>query len=377
MNNNLRIRVAGTGLTKFGELWGENVESLAAQASREALKEAGLEIEDMDLLIVGNMLLGQLEGRGHGGRIVADALDFFGPSLAVEAACASGGLAVRTGLMAIKAGMARKVLVVGAEKMTDADSETITRALMGAGGGDEQMAGATFASLYALMHQSYQRKYHVENRLMAAMAVLSHKHGALNPLAQFQKTVTADEVMESVLVADPVRLLHCAPISDGAAALVLATGRKPKVEIIGSGQGGDSLSLAPRKDLWQMRATQRAMKEALDHAKIKASEIDVAEIHDCFSVAGLMALEDLGFCERGLAGKYVVQVKDYMINPSGGLKAAGHPVGATGVKQVVEIVRQLQGRGGNRQVLGAKIGLTQNVGGAGATALVHILKVND
>lgn len=374
------IRILGTGLIKFGERWNEGVEGMAAQAVAEALAEAHLKIADIDLLLVGNMLLGRLEGRSQVGRLVGEALGFGGEAVAVEAACASGGVAVRQAMMAIKAGEAGRVLVVGVEKMTDVDMATITRTLMAAGGEDEQMTGATFAALYALMQQAYQEKYQVREADIDEMAVLAHKHGAENILAQFRRRVTVEEVKQSPLVAEPIRQLHCAPISDGAAAIILASSdlglearNRKGIQIIGSGQGGETLSLAKRKTITEIGATQRAMKRALIQAEVDVKEIDVIEVHDCFSVAGLIALEDLGFCGKGEAVQMIKSEDDWWINPSGGLKACGHPVGATGVKQVVEITRQLQGRCGLRQVRGAKIGLTHNVGGTGATVVVHIL----
>jgi acetyl-CoA C-acetyltransferase len=380
-----RIWVAGTGVTRFGELWAESVRSLTQQAGREALEEAKIKIDEVDLLIASNFLLSQLEHQAHLGAVVGEAMNFKGPTLAVEAACASGGLAIRQGVMAIKAGLAKRVLVVGVEKMTDTDNTTITRALMSAGSEGEQWAGATFPSLYALMHQQYINKYHVDEQLMAAIPVLAHEHGVLNPLAHFQNRITVEQVLKSAWVADPIRQLHCAPISDGAAAVVLKStvdSGQRAVEFVGSGQGGDTLSLANRKSLVTLKATREAIKQALDQAKVTLDQIKVVEVHDCFSIAAALAVEDLGLVKPGEGAKQIalgygsLGNPAFVINPSGGLKACGHPVGATGVKQVVEITRQLQGRCGKRQVEGARVGLTHNVGGTGATVVVHILKVN-
>jgi acetyl-CoA C-acetyltransferase len=356
------VVVSGTGMTRFGELWGEGVESMARRAGMEALEEAKLKVDEIDLLVVGNMLLPMLESRAQVGAVVAEALNYSGPTMRVEGACASGGLAVRAALMAIKSLEAKKVLVVGVEKMTDVDSATITRALMAAGSEEEQWAGATFPSLYALMHQAYQKEFRLTDEEMAMVPVSAHKRAMSNPLAQFRKEITVEQVMKSALVADPIRQLHCAPITDGAAALVLSAEasrnkrQETNVEIIGSGQGGDTLSLAKRKSLTSLQATKDALKNTLFQVPGAKYQVSVAEVHDCFSVAQLMAVRDLGL------------TKNTVINPSGGLKACGHPVGATGVKQIVSVTRYLREHEG--------LGLTHNVGGSGATAVVHLLRSN-
>jgi acetyl-CoA C-acetyltransferase len=370
-----QVFVVGTGMTRFGELWGESVESMAKAAVEEALGEAKISVADIDALIVGNMLLPMLENRAHVARVVADAIGYTGPALAVEAACASGGMAVQQGVMFIRSGMGRNVLVVGVEKMTDADGATIARGLMGAGGEEEQLAGATFPALYALMHQAYQHTYKIDDEAMAGIAVMSHCHAASNPLAQFQKGITVEAVLKSPLVADPIRLLHCSPVSDGASALILSAEKTrtkkqdTNIEIVGSGLGGDTLALSKRKSLTSMKATKQALRQAELMAQGKlgiADKVEVVELHDCFSVAGYIALEDLGFCGVGEASKCLSNKSMPLINPSGGLKACGHPVGATGVKQVVAVARELR--------KGKKWGLTQNVGGTGATAVVHVLR---
>jgi acetyl-CoA C-acetyltransferase len=372
-SNQLPVWVAGTGCTKFGELFDESVESLARVAALEALAEAKLQTKDIDLLVVGNMLLHRLEGQAHVGRLLGDAMGYAGPAMAVEGACASGGLAVATAVMAIRAGMARNVLVVGVEKMTDVSNGMITRALMGAGAREEAMAGATFPSLYALMHREYQEKYAKTDEQMAAMAVWGHARAIGNPLAQFHKTITAEQVMKSPVVAEPIRVLHCAPISDGAAALVLSnqkpvTRNQQSISITGSGVGGDTLQLSRRKSLTSLQATKRALAQAVSQIlnfQFSIFKLGVVEIHDCFSVAGYMAMEDLGLCKPGTAAESLGKKGMPAINPSGGLKACGHPVGATGVKQVVSVVLYLREHGG--------VGLAHNVGGTGGTAVVHIL----
>jgi len=378
----MKVGVLGTGMTHFGELWDKDALGLAREAGEEALAEAMITKNDIDVLVVGNMLLNRLEGQAHVGAAVAQELDYLGQTMTVEAACASGGMAIRTGLALIESKMAQKVLVIGFEKMTDVPTEVISRALMGAGGVDEQWAGATFPALYGLIHSAYASWSGVGEEELAEIAVKNHYHGSLNALAHFNKQISRDEVLNSAPVALPIRQLHCSPISDGAAAVVLGKG-KSRVEIVGSGHGGDVISLAGRNNLTSFPATQRAMKEAIKEAGISPKDLGVMELHDCFSVAEAMAIEDLGLTPAGTGARQIAHgygrlgESKILINPSGGLKACGHPVGATGVKQIVEISRQLLGMAGKRQGKPTDYGLTHNVGGTGATAVVHILRRNN
>lgn len=378
----MKIVVKGTGITPFGELWSEDVLSLARAATTDALADAGLELDDIDALIVGNMLLPYVANQSHVGAFVAEALGYTGLSFAVEAACASGGIAVRQAIALLLSKMAKRVLVVGVEKMTDASSGEVTGFLMGASSEEERLMGATFPSLYAMMQQSYQMEYGCSEEEIASAAVASHYHGSLNPKAHFQSTITTKQVLSSPPVSDPIRLLSCSPVSDGAAAVVLEAVEVPQhdsIVILGSGQGNDTLSLSGRQTLTAMRATQNAMHQALQQSGISLQMIDVVELHDCFSIAEIIALEDLGLIKRGQGAKVLangygrLDSTGVVVNTSGGLKACGHPVGATGIKQIVEIVEQLCGRAGQRQVANASFGLTHNVGGTGATAVVHIL----
>jgi acetyl-CoA C-acetyltransferase len=235
------------------------------------------------------------------------------------------------------------------------------------------------------MAREYIRKYGISEKELASVTVKNHYHASLNPKAQFQNTLTLETVIKSPLVSDPLRLLECSPVSDGAAAVIVSSlSSKRGIEVLASEVATDSLGLAQRSSLTEMKATQISSGRAFEAAGLKPKDIDVAEVHDCFSIAEILALEDLGFFEKGKAGSAILKgdltlgsSKHLVVNTSGGLKGAGHPVGATGVKQIVEIVDQLRGRAEKRQVHGAKIGLTQNVGGSGATAVVHIFKKND
>ena len=382
----MNIIVSGVGITKFGELWDVSPRALARQAGSAALKDAGLLPKDIDVLIVANMLSGMLGSQEHLGALFSEELGFSNiPAFKVEGACASGGLAIHTAVNSLLGGQYRRIMVLGIEKMTDHKPEHIASALIGAGTNDERLTGMTFPGVYALLAQAHMRKYQTTQEQMAAVAVKNHYHASLNPNAQFHTLVTVEKVMKSACVADPFKLLDCSPISDGAAAVILENTeyrrRKTEVEIVASSVATDTLGVAQRKDLTALKATEMAARKAFKEAEMSPHDIQIAEVHDCFTIAEIMALEDLGFFEKGKAGPAIAkgeatlgQSKHLVVNTSGGLKGCGHPVGATGVKQIVEITQQLRGESGSRQVEGARVGLTHNVGGSGATCVVHILK---
>lgn len=386
----MKISILGAYSTKFGELWNISPRALAKEAMDNALKASGLKAAQIDALFVGNMLSGILGNQANLGSLLAEELGVKVPAFRIEGACASGGLALHNAINSLIGGQYKTVLVLGIEKMTDHSQDEITTALMAAGSDEERMAGATFPGVYALMAQAYMQKYKVTEEELASISVKNHYHGTLNSKAQFQFPVTVANVMKSSKIADPFKLLDCSPISDGAAAIVItsksiiknrsAGGRKP-VQIVASEIGTDSLSLHERKSFTSLSAVIDASTKAYKKANIKPSDIDVAEIHDCFSIAEAIATEDLGFSKKGEGAKDIVQGKrtlfkgDIICNPSGGLKSCGHPVGATGIKQIVEIAEQLRGQAGKRQVKGAKFGLTHNVGGSGAVVAIHILRI--
>ncbi len=380
----MKVAVLGVGTTKFGELWEISPRALVREAVAEALKDAGLKPADIDALYVGNMLSGILGGQENLGALLAEELGLSVPAFKVEGACASGGLAVHNGINSLLAGKYETVLVVGVEKMTDHNPGEVALALMGAGHDEERWTGISFPGLYAMMARAYMEKYQISEKDLAAVTVKNHSHAVLNPKAQFQSAVSLDQVLASPLVADPLRLLNCSPISDGASAIILGReGKKEKrktVWIIASTVATDSLGLAGRKDLTEIAAAAKAAEQAYKAAGLRPKDIDVAEVHDCFSIAEIMADEDLQFFAKGEAAKKISKGETTLgkgglvVNPSGGLKACGHPVGATGVKQIAEITTQLRGEAGARQVEGVKVGLTHNVGGSGAIAVIHILK---
>ncbi len=383
----MRIAVLGVATTKFGELWDISPRKLVSEAVNEALLDSEMKLEQIDALYVGNMLSGILGGQENLGAFFAEEFGLTVPAFKIEGACASGGLAFYNACLAVKSGVFKKVLVLGVEKMTDHKPEEVSTGLMGAGCDEERQSGVTFPGLYALMARAHMEKYGTSEEEMAAVAVKNHYHASLNGKAHFTNKITIEKVLKSTKIADPLKLLDCSPISDGAAAAVItseeiAKKAKKPVWLIGAGVATDSLGLANRKDLTTLSAVKKAAHTAYQEAGVNQNEINVAEVHDCFTIAEILALEDLGFYKKGDAGKAILKeevtlgkAKKLVVNTSGGLKACGHPVGATGVKQIAEVVSQLRGKSGKKQVQDARVGLTHNVGGSGAVAVVHIFRV--
>ncbi len=380
------VAVIGAGITKFGERWDTSFRDLCTEAGIAALEDANVAGEQIDALFVGSMSAGRFVGQEHVGALVADYVglggDLHTPATRVEAACASGGLAFRQAVAAVSSGMSDVVIVAGVEKMTDVGDSTDV--LAGAADREwESFAGATFPGLYAMIACDYMHKYGLTREQLAQVSVKNHYHGARNPFAQFQNEITQSTVINSTLVASPLRLFDCSPVSDGAAVIVVCPLEKAReftdtpIRILASAQAGDTIALHDRPDFSTMGATVAAGNSAFRQAKLERKDIDFVEVHDCFTIAELCAIEDLGFVPKGTAGKFTEQGETQLggrlpVNTSGGLKACGHPVGATGIKQIWEVVQQLRGEGGKRQVEGAEIGMTQNVGGTGATVVSHI-----
>ncbi|MBU0761998.1 MAG: thiolase domain-containing protein, partial [Candidatus Altiarchaeota archaeon] len=353
------VAVIGVGQTHFGEFWERSYRDLITEAGIKAIKDAridGVEIEEM---YVGSMTPGLFIQQEHIGALVADNSGLLGiPSTRVESACASGGMALRQAYLAIKAGVADIVVAGGVEKMTDASTEHATVALAGAADQEwEAFHGATFPAVYAMMARRHMVEYGTKEEQMAQVAVKNHANGIHNPYAQYKKAFTLEDVMNSAPVADPLKLLDCSPITDGAAAVILASEEKAKklcekpIWITGSGQASDTLALHDRKSLSRIESGERASKRAYALAKVSPKDIDFAEVHDCFTIAELMAIEALGFCPLGKAGKFTEDGETALsgskpINTSGGLKSKGHPVGATGIAQAIEAVLQLRGEAG-------------------------------
>jgi acetyl-CoA C-acetyltransferase len=379
------VAAIGVGMTKWGELWDKSLRTIFTETALLAIDDAG--VDRIDSLVVGCMSSGLFVGQEHLGSMLADDLGRIPvPAARVESACSSGGLALRQGFIEVASGISDIVLVAGVEKMTDVTGCEATYALGTAADQEyEGFHGLTFPGLYAMMAVAHMHKYGTTREQLAMVAVKNHENGSKNPLAQFPFKVTVDAVVNSVLVADPLRILDCSPITDGAAAVVLCpadmakTMKKPAVRIAGSGQATDTIALSSRKDITWLESTKLAAEKALALAGRKIEDLHLFEVHDCFTIAEIMITEALGLADRGRGGRAVedglTSLKGkFPVNPSGGLKAKGHPVGATGVAQAVEVIKQLRGEAGERQVKGAKRGLTQNMGGTGGSSVVHILE---
>ena len=382
----MKIGVIGIGCTKFGELWDKSLQDLLAESMLEALSDANISPKDIDTIFTGNMCAGTFSGQLHLGAMAAEILNSNAPSTTVEAACASGSVALRSGIMSIASGLSEVVMINGVEKMTDLSTEETTTGLIAAASEElEHFQGATFPALNALIARAYMDKFNLTRKQLSSVSIKNHKHGLMNPLAHFRREIKFENFINSPMVADPLSLLDCPPISDGAASIILCgenfakkLNAKP-VWIIGSSQASDTLSLQNRETLTSIKATKIAAATAYKMAILTPQDIDVVELHAGFSIMEIISLEDLGFFEKGKAGIATESGKTFFdatlpINPSGGLKAKGHPVGATGVSQAVEIVKQLRGECDKIQVKNAKIGLTHNMGGCGSTSTVHIFK---
>jgi acetyl-CoA C-acetyltransferase len=383
------VAVIGVGITKFGELWDKSFRQLIAEAGAQAIIDSGISGSEIDALYVGSMSAGRFIGQEHVGALVADCSGFslmHIPSIRVESACASGGVAFRQGYFSVASGMNDVVVIGGVEKMTDVVGTEATNIL--ATGLDQEWEaffGATFPGIYAMIATKHMHDFGTTKEQLAQIAVKNHANGALNPYAQFKREMKLESILKAPMVAYPLGMLDCSPVSDGAAALILCDAEKAKdytdksVKIIGSGQASDTLALHGRNEICRFESTTYASKKAYEQAKVNPKDIDVAEVHDCFTIAEILAIEDLGFVEKGKGGKAVedkITTLDGKIpvNPSGGLKAKGHPIGATGVAQIAEIVLQLRGEADKRQVKDAKVGLTHNVGAGGASCVVNILE---
>ena len=377
----------GVGMTKWGELWDKPLRTIFVESALLALKDAGL--DRLDSMVVGCMSSGLFIGQEHLASLLSDYLGRNPvPTTRVESACCSGGLALRQGFIEVASGISDVVLVGGVEKMTDVTGCEATYALGTAADQEyEGYHGLTFPGLYAMMAVAHMQRYGTTRDQLSMVAVKNHDNGSKNPLAQFPSRITVEAVNNSVLVADPLRILDCSPITDGAAAVILCPLdmakqlKKPAVRITGTGQASDTIALSSRKDITWLESTRVAAQQALAMAGRKIEDMDLFEVHDCFTIAEVMITEALGIAERGRGGKAVEEgltalSGKHPVNPSGGLKSKGHPVGATGVAQAVEVVKQLRGEAGPRQIKKAKRGLAQNMGGTGGSALVHIFEAD-
>ncbi|WP_457550623.1 thiolase domain-containing protein [Archaeoglobus sp.] len=379
-----RVAVIGVGCSKFGELWEMGFRDIVISAGVEALEDAGLEGREIEAVYAGNMSAGRYIGQEHIASLIADysgLADLHIPCIRVEAGDASGGVALRQAYMAVASGMHDIVIAAGAEKVTDVPNamEILSSS---ADVEWEVFNGANLPALYAMIARAHMKRYGTKEEDLAMVSVKNHKNATLNPKAMFRREITLDVAMNSPYIAEPLKLFDCAPICDGASVVILASEEVARdytdtpVYIKACTQASDYIALHSRRDITVMDAVVHASRQAYKIAKIEPRDVDVAEVHDSFTIAEIMAYEDLGFVEKGrgveLIREGVTELDgDLPVNPSGGLKAFGHAVGATGVRQAVEIVLQLRGDAGKRQV-DAETGLSLNVGGTGGTAVVTI-----
>ena len=384
----LRSQIVGYGQTPFGRVESRSLADLATAASEEALASAGVEVEVIEAIVVGTYAGVALGRQGFLGAVVASRLGATGvPATAAEGACASGTVAFHQAVAAVEAGVHDVVLVVGAEKMTDASTGEVTSVLASATdtAAGSYRAGLTFPGFFALLARRYLHEYGVDEDGLADVSVKNRAHGARNPFAQFQQPITREQALGARQIAEPLRLFDCSPVSDGAAALVVASrewaaahGAVNPVSVLGTGLASGPVSAEDLDSFVSIPAVVRAAGSALKMAGATPRDLDVAEVHDCFSIAEWIAIEDLGLFERGAAaaatsdGATRLGGSHITINPSGGLLSKGHPVGATGVAQLIEITRQVRGESAN-QVEGAELGLAHNVGGTGGLAAVTVL----
>ncbi|RLI81846.1 thiolase domain-containing protein [Archaeoglobales archaeon] len=382
-----KVAIIGVGCTKFGELWDKSFRDIFIEAGIEAIEDSGIEGREIEAIYVGNMSAGRYINQEHIAALIADysGLAEFGiPASRVEAADASGGLALRHAFMAVASGLHDIVIAAGVEKVTDVGdpagmlSTTIDQEW-------ESFVGANLASLYAIIARLHMETYGGKEEDLAMVSVKNHRNAMKNPKAQLKREISVEDVLNSPYVAEPLKLLDCSPICDGAAAVVVASDEVAKkvtdspVYISCSTQASDYLALHSRKDILKFKSIVKASREAYKLAKIDPKDVKVAEVHDSFSIAEIIAYEDLGFARKGegyrLIREGITELSGELpVNTSGGLKACGHAPGATGVRQAVEITLQLRGEAGKRQV-DAEVGLSLNLGGAGATAVVSIFRI--
>ncbi|MGD1991962.1 MAG: thiolase domain-containing protein [Anaerolineae bacterium] len=382
------VAIIGIGQTKVGEHWDIGLRHLALEALQAAMTDAG--VGRVDTLYVGNMLSGELTGQEHLGALVADFAGMRGiEAFKVEAACGSGAAALRMGYIAVAGGMADVALVVGVEKMTDTLGNETTSALAMAADADyEASQGLSFVSINALLMRRYMHEFGYDKEDFAPFAINAHANAMGNPNAMFHVPVNAERYGRARMISDPINLMDSSPIGDGAAALVLAPAEWADsldgvpVRIAASAVGTDALAVHDRRDPMVLDGAVISSRRAYEQAGMSPVDVDLFELHDAFSIMAALSLEAAGFADRGRGVRLAL---DGEITPAGrvpiatmgGLKARGHPVGATGVYQVAEVVQQLRGQAGEAQLPGARVGMAQNIGGSGATVVTHILERMD
>jgi len=381
------VSIIGIGQTKVGEHWEKSLRHLAAEAVLAAMQDAG--IDRAEALYVGNMIAGETAGQEHLGPLIADFVGLRGiEALKIEAACGSGAGAVRVGLLAVASGAADIVIACGVEKMTDALGPDVTSALALAADGDyEVIHGVSFVSLNALLMQRYMYEFGVRHEDFAFFTVNAHRNALGNPYAHFHQPITVEQFVKARMIADPINLLDSSPVADGAAAIVLCPTSQARnftdrpVHIRASSVATDSVALHDRRDPLVLEAAVISAQKAYTQARVKPDDLDLFEAHDAFTITAALSLEACGFARRGegvrLAKEGEITLQGRIpISTMGGLKGRGHPVGATGVYQIVEVALQLRGQAGPNQIPNARLGMAQNIGGSGGTVITHILEAS-
>jgi acetyl-CoA C-acetyltransferase len=381
------VAILGIGQTPIGEHWDKSIRVIAGEAVFAALQDAARETADG--LFVGNMLSGPLNRQENLGALVADWAGLRGvEAVKVEAACGSGAAAFRSALLAVASGAMECAVAVGVEKMTDQVGSAVTVGLASAADADYEAAqGVTFVALNALLMRRYLHEYGWEKEHFAPFAINAHANAFHNPNARLHERVTERDYARARMVADPINLLDASPIGDGAAAVVLVPSDRlkrngrPLVRVVASASATDTLAVHDRRDPLWLEAAYQSVQRAYAQARVTPADVDIFELHDAFSIMAALSLEACGLAERGQGPRLALEGEigprgRVPIATRGGLKARGHPVGATGVYQIVELAQQLRGEAGETQVPGARLGLAQNIGGSGATVLTHLLRVD-
>ncbi|HEV2199479.1 MAG TPA: thiolase domain-containing protein [Bryobacteraceae bacterium] len=380
------VAVIGIGKTAFGAFADRDLRSLAVEAGEKCLADAHVEPSRVEAFYLGNFAGPSFVGQNHLAPYIAGAMGILGvPCTRFEAACASSGAAFYHAVSSVAAGLNDLVLVTGVEKMTSQTTPKVTEILAGAGDTcGEVRAGATFPALFAMIARRHMYQYGTTREQMAAVAVKNHENGAKNPLAHMRKLITMEQALNGKPISEPLTVYDCSLISDGAAAVLIAPLERAgeftdkPVRVLGIAQTSDQVALDQKADITTLSAVVAAAKKAYKMAGVDAADIEFAELHDCFTIAEILAMEDLGFVKKGEGGPYALSGKTCLkgerpINTSGGLKSKGHPVGATGTGQICDVVQQLRCEAGERQVPRHSLGLAENLGGSGATAVVTIL----
>ena len=379
------VCILGAGSTKYGKL-NESIIEIALSASVDAIESAGISPNDIQAGYISNVF-GVADKQVHIAPVIMSNLGISHvPGLTIESACGSGSVMFREAFANIRAGFYNCVLALGVEKITHTGTTQSTTLFSYCSdffyeGGN----GASFPGLFASIARAYMTKYKADEEDLAHVAVKNHENGLLNPKAHVRKRITVEDVLKSPVVASPLKLYDCCPFSDGASAVILCSedfakkSGKPYIQVVGSGRGGSPAAVQGREDISTIPATVIAANQAYKMAGITAKDVDFAEVHDCFTIAEIIDVEDLGFFQKGKAAREIREGSTSRkgkipINPSGGLKSKGHPIGATGIGQIVEVFEQFSGLAGERTIKGAEIALTHNFGATGASAAVHIFK---